>query len=263
VSEYFDMTTPEWILFFAVPEEVRFLLKQLKHRGIPCIRKRPSNLLPGESLWQAGRVLFHVTGMGPYRANQITLPPLSPAGISPQILTCGFAGALNPKMSHGQVLFDADSGFLPGLYSKPHNLYPGRFHQADRVAVTRQQKAELWASTEADAVEMESGILRQRCRDRGLRSATVRVISDVANEDLPMDFNAVMSTDGRMLWDRFALQLLASPRRVPALIRFQSRVQSAAEQLAEALLSLDDWVQSAQNSRRECEVTDRSPKCRR
>src|SRR5437868_4614105 len=56
------------------------------------------------------------------------------------VLSCGFAGGLNPALRVGTVLFEADEG--AGL--TPHLLAAGamaaNFHFADRVAITAAEK---------------------------------------------------------------------------------------------------------------------------
>jgi hypothetical protein len=63
----------------------------------------------------------------------------------------------------------------------------------------------------------------------------VRVISDGAGEDLPLDFNRLcrpdMSLDfGKLLW-----MIAQSPGKIPGLIKLQKRCRFAAEQLAGVL----------------------------
>ncbi|MFM8469930.1 MAG: hypothetical protein ACKODH_08170, partial [Limisphaerales bacterium] len=117
-----------------------------------------------------------VTGMGPTAAERAVKARLAEREWS-LVLTCGFAGGLNPVLPIGVVLADTDEDFplRPALLAA--GAQPGSFHCAEQVAVTAYEKAMLRERTGADAVEMESGIIRQLCRQRGLPSATVRVIS--------------------------------------------------------------------------------------
>jgi len=178
-----------------------------------------------------------VTGMGSRNAQRA----LHQALIGPlpeRVLTCGFAGGLNPDFPLGTVLFSADEDFdlTPALVTAGARL--ARFHRADRVIITAAEKHALRQTTGADAVEMESAIIRAICRERGIPSATVRVISDAADEDLPLDFNRLLSPDARLRYDRLVVALLKSPRRIRALIQMGFETRRAARELANVLSSL-------------------------
>jgi adenosylhomocysteine nucleosidase len=84
-------------------------------------------------------------------------------------------------------------------------------------------------------VEMESGVIRAVCRERGIPSATVRVISDSADENLPLDFNRLMDAEQNLSYVRLALALVSSPGKIPALITLQKRTRTAAKNLAKVL----------------------------
>jgi hypothetical protein len=175
-----------------------------------------------------------ITGMGRRNAStrfQDTLRHFSPE----RVITCGFAGALNPEFKVGDVLFDEDYDMGMGKALLSAGAIPAKFYCSVRVAVTAVEKAELWRTTGADAVEMESSVIRSLCRDRGIPSATVRVISDAANEDLPLDFNALMTSDQKLSIPKLMGTLLRSPRSIPRLMDLQRNTRAAARRLAEVL----------------------------
>ena len=103
------------------------------------------------------------------------------------------------------------------------------------MAVTAASKLDLRWQTGADSVEMESGAIRTIAREKGIPSATLRVILDAAGEDLPLDFNRLMTPDMRVDPVKLGLFLAKSPGRIPSLIRFRKQTQLAARALARAL----------------------------
>jgi nucleoside phosphorylase len=151
------------------------------------------------------------------------------------VLTCGFAGGLDPDLKCGEVIFETDDSAGLQRALAQSGIRSGRFHCADSVAVTAARKLDLRRQTGADSVEMESGIIRAIAREKGIPSATVRVILDTAREDLPLDFNCLMTPDMRMDPVKLGLSLARTPGKIPELIRFGKRTQTAARALARAL----------------------------
>jgi len=156
------------------------------------------------------------------------------------IISSGFAGGLRPDLTLGTIVFSSDKG----CSIEPALLAAGalrvRFHCAERIATTAEEKRRLRQQTNADAVEMESDVIRSVCREHKISSATVRVILDTADEDLPLDFNQLLDADQEMDGRKLAWSLAKSPAKVGALLRLQKQSKVAAGRLAQALVSTLD-----------------------
>ncbi len=225
---------PPVLFLFAVPEEARPFVAALRRDGIAVASRSIAVAGRARSAWSFSGGEARVTGMGRENAARGSEKALE---IRPaMVLTCGFAGGLDPALPGGAVVFDADPGFPLTDRLAAADAVAVRFHCADRVAVTVTEKAALRRSTGADAVEMESSAVRAMCRERGLPSATVRVISDTADEDLPLDFNALLTAELKLHFGKLAWRLVCSPGKIPELIHFQKRVSRAADQLARTLV---------------------------
>jgi len=193
------------LVCFAVKEEARF-----------C-RDLPAELL--------------ITGMGRVNARKCLQETLREKKVR-LVLTCGFGGGLDPDLEIGRVVFQADDTTL----LKPLLLSAGatevKFYFCNRVATSVQEKSDLRSGTGADVVEMESQVIREICRERGIPSATVRVISDAANEDLPLDFNELMTREQKLSYMKLLKSILLAPQKIPALLQLQKQTTLAARNLA-------------------------------
>jgi adenosylhomocysteine nucleosidase len=177
-----------------------------------------------------------VTGIGRRNATQSVERFLADARPG-RVFTCGFAGALNPALPVGTVCGTAADPELARQLTAV-GVRPTIFYSSDRMLIWAGEKGQLHTATGAEAVEMESAAIHEVCARRGIPCATLRVISDGAHEDLPLDFNALSNSDHSLNYPRLALAVLRSPGKIPALRRLQQQTKHAAEQLAEALVKL-------------------------
>ncbi len=193
-----------------------------------------------------------ITGIGQKNAERAMREFLS-SNLPKLVLTCGFAGGLNPDLKLGEVVFgptDRRGEFhepqtekkIGGPQSSPlrerllaAGAKPATFFWTDRIATTAAEKKKLRIETGTDAVEMESAAIHAVCRERGISCATVRVISDTVNEDLPLDFNQLTKPDMNLDYGKLALAILKSPGKIGALLKLQKKTRFAAERLADVL----------------------------
>ena len=189
--------------------------------------------------WAKGRgnVKVLLVGMGKRNAERALRAAL--AEERPElVLSCGFAGGLRPDWGTGAVVFAADarSGLEAALLAA--GAKPVRFHYADRVATTAAEKRALRETTGADAAEMESQGVCAVCREQRIPCVIVRVILDTAREDMPLDFNRLMTAGQKMSYGKLALALAKSPGKIAGLLGLKRQAQAAAGKLAEVLAKI-------------------------
>jgi adenosylhomocysteine nucleosidase len=182
-----------------------------------------------------------LTGIGRQNAEK-SLREFLATNLPELVLTCGFAGGLNPELKLGEVVFELagpaanDQKVVANLAAA--GAKPVKFFSADRIATTVAEKKILRAETGADAVEMESAAIHAVCGECGIRCATVRVISDTANENLPLDFNALSKRDKNLDYGKLFMAIAKSPGKIGALMQLQKKTKFAAEQLANVLAKI-------------------------
>lgn len=172
-----------------------------------------------------------LTGIGPVNARRACAAALD-QGRPALVLSCGFAGGLNPLLAVGTVLFAADEGFAWADRLRQAGACPARFHTTPRILTTAGEKRALWELSGADAAEMESAAIRELCHSRGVPSITLRAVSDAAAEDLPLDFNRLLTADQRFSCAKLWRELPKALARLPALLRLGRRSDLAARNLA-------------------------------
>jgi adenosylhomocysteine nucleosidase len=173
----------------------------------------PEAAFSREVAWNGDRWLLVANGAGERRIERV----LRTKRDVDKILSIGFCGALDPALRVGDVV--EGKGILT----------------ADRVVVTAAEKRALREQTGATAVQMEAGAVEAMAREWGVPFGCVKVVSDTASEDLPLDFNRCRDREGRFSRTRIAFAALARPWAISGLMRLDRNCRAAAEKLGEFL----------------------------
>jgi len=150
------------------------------------------------------------------------------------ILSCGIAGALAPSLRPGDVVIDGDAMVADRLGQVLPHAQRGGIVGSDAIAATAAEKRLLHERTGALAVDMESHVAARVAVRKGLSFASLRVISDRAEDDLPPAALVGMRPDGGMALGAVLASLARAPRQLPALIRTGRQADQAFRSLETA-----------------------------
>ncbi len=168
------------------------------------------------------------------------------------LASTGFCGALDPALQPcdifvaNQLIFAGDhllSRDRKGaVVTSVHECSPitttrkyksGKLLSIDRVASTAAEKLEL-RQTGADAVEMEAAAVAAKAQEWNLPFYAIRVVTDTATENFPLDFNRMRDAEGRFDRTKIIAAALRRPGVIfPELLKLNKRCKSAAKVLGE------------------------------
>ncbi|MGH7165047.1 MAG: hypothetical protein ACREIS_05925 [Nitrospiraceae bacterium] len=101
----------------------------------------------------------------------------------------------------------------------------GRFVTVSRVLWRAGEKREVAADTGAIGLDMESAAVGGAAAERNVPFIVVRAVSDLLDEDLPLDFNLLLGRGG---WARGAVACLARPSALVGLARLRAQAVLAS-----------------------------------
>jgi adenosylhomocysteine nucleosidase len=194
-------------------------------------------------------VIVGLTGIGPKAAFSRTCD-FTWGEVLDLCITTGFAGALRPEYQVADVLaareIVADENRVGRLGRKVESTQRllniaascgarvvDRFYSSPSTIWTAGDKAAL--KDFANAVEMESFEVLTEALAWMAEGIAVRAISDTADEDLPLNFDQVVTDEGELSVARLAGQIARKPSAIPGLIRLGKRSGEAASRLADFL----------------------------
>lgn len=190
------------------------------------------------------------TGVGSDKARTASRAALAGRSFDLAVVT-GFTGALTPA-AVGDLLiatevvacpsWDGDAGFGPALACSPHvaalalcsarsaglAARTGRFVTVPWVVSRSRDKRELAARAEAIGLDMESAAVCEAAQAEGVPVLVVRAVSDLLDEDLPLDFNCFLRPGD---WARGAVACLTHPAALVGLNRLRGQARLGAARL--------------------------------
>jgi adenosylhomocysteine nucleosidase len=187
----------------------------------------------------AGELLLVANGAGRARAAAAVAAACDAFPVT-SVVSTGFCGALVPEIGLSEVV--VASAVITGQERYEVDFRPGEARLRDCVVYSSARIAGCAAEKRglrdlgAHVVEMEAAGVAEQAHRRGLPFACVRVVTDLADEDMRNDFNAALRPDGQFDTIRLLRGTLRDPwRRVRELVRLRNRCACAA-------IALGDFV---------------------
>jgi adenosylhomocysteine nucleosidase len=185
-------------------------------------------------VWLNGRAaLLVANGPGPKLAGQAVEIARGREELNGLVST-GFCGALDPTLKVGDIFVPVAQAFLPVCdFKAPNRPYKtGKLLSVDHVAITAAEKSELHKSG-ADVIEMEAAAVAAKAQEYNLPFYCIRVVTDTAEESLPLDFNRMRDAEGRFSRSKIVAAALRKPMVFPELLKFNKRCKDAAQALGD------------------------------
>lgn len=228
----------------ALDEEVAALRSRLtaRRRESAAVARWWSGRLAGRPVWVG------VTGDGAVRARRGLEALLEGAPAPSAIWFAGVAGGLSPGLALGALLAAAEVRSATGERRLPPRrldsragAVAGTLATVERICSRAAEKEALWRQLGCPrpaAVDLESSVWAEVAIERELPWGILRAVSDRAEDDLPLDFNAFLTEEGSVDRAAVARHALLRPRSVRALAALRGAVKLCAERLAGALEEL-------------------------
>ena len=188
-------------------------------------------------LFENGEAILVCGGIGAEaarRATEAVIREVNPA----RVISVGFAGAMDPALQVGHVfeprtVINAADGVRTEVGSGEGILV------SSTTVAGKEQKIRLRKAYGANAVDMEAATVAQGARVRGVGFGAVKVISDVADFNVPA-VDRFVAADGSFQSVRFACHVAPRPWLWGATIALARNSAKASRALSDALISYLD-----------------------
>ncbi len=111
-------------------------------------------------------------------------------------------------------------------------LHFGNLLTVDKVISQASTKRKIGEQNSFLAVEMESAAVAEVAGEKGVEFAAIRSISDDIDDDLHLDYDNMISDEGKIKVTSIALSVLKNPQKLALLSRLNKQTKTAAKSLA-------------------------------
>lgn len=165
------------------------------------------------------------------------------------VVGIGFAGALSDSLKVGDLLVARESRTFGGesvtaaqtmLEAARQAKVDGTVRFGTTVTVNevvcqaegKRRLATMLRAGEIGCVDMESSAIAKLCAERAIPFVIVRCITDLFDEDLPVDFNLCRRTDGRISNWKVLASVVRRPGSLKAVWGLRQRSKICSQKLA-------------------------------
>lgn len=164
------------------------------------------------------------------------------------IIATGYAGGLDSKISHGDLIVANKLTFLSSNNIN-HPLYPKeellhvfknsdlknlKIHNGPLVSSTQiitEVHRKYKISSLGIALDMESFAVAKTAEEHGIPWGAVRVVTDTWNETLPFDFSKHQKPNGQINYIKVILSTIKQPSNIRHLLRLGKHSRLATQNL--------------------------------
>ena len=111
-------------------------------------------------------------------------------------------------------------------------MHFGNLLTVDKIINQASTKKRIGEQNSFLAVEMESAAVAEVAMEKGVGFAAIRSISDDIDDDLHLDYDNVISDEGKVKVGSIALSVLKNPQKLALLSRLNKQTRSASKSLA-------------------------------
>ncbi len=222
----------------AIKDEIAGIKKEMRITN--TLRWPTGNTFAGT--WRDAPIVLVRSGMGCDRARR-ALAEIAGKYTLKRIISIGYAGALDPSLKVGDVVVADQVVYYETLksYSLDGELLGtmpevarGTLLTVDQVVATPPEKKALREKYSAVAVDMETFALAEETQARNLPFASVRAITDTADQGL-IDCSHLVEADGEVSKLKAGWHVLTHPGDLKGMIDLGKHAKTATASLTEFL----------------------------